>query len=169
MIRWWTEAYGDPCAGCGFNWTISAGEAKASVAAAPARYRMLIAGRDGSQRHPELGWSAKGYVFHVADNLGIWTERVAGVLAGAGGSMAGYDQDALAEARGYEAMPVESGLWSLERAVGEWVRVLTLAANSGVVLSHPRGGQLLTADIVVGNCHDVIHHAWDIERSVQDS
>ncbi len=73
---WFIDVFGDPCRQCGYVWSSATLEsALEQLAGAPARYSSLLAGTDGSQRHPALKWSAKAYVFHVADNLHIWTER----------------------------------------------------------------------------------------------
>ena len=164
MTKWWTDVYGDPCVECGFDWSITARRAAAEIQGAPARYRELLDGTDGSQRLPELAWSAKAYVFHVADNLWIWAERMAGAVAGASGEVPGYDQDRLAKDREYENMPVESALWSLDRAVTAWMEVFATAEERAVVLVHPYGGRLEVGDVALGNGHDVRHHTYDLSR-----
>jgi hypothetical protein len=131
---WWVVAFGEPCRGCGFSWTISEDQAIAEVSSIPDRFGALLTGKDGSQHHPELSWSAKAYVFHVADNLRIWGERLAGSCAGATDSLAEYDDNLLAEARAYEQMPVQAALWSLQRSVDCWIEAVDLATQRGTVL-----------------------------------
>src|SRR6185436_4302863 len=97
----------------------------AAVEALPDKFDALLAGRSGDERAPgshpgQPGWSAKAYVFHVADNLRIFAERLEGVFAGAPTTLAAYDQDELAAARDYEAMSLESALWSVRNAVTTW-------------------------------------------------
>ena len=48
-------------------------------------------------------------MFHVADNLRIFAERLEGVFAGAPTTLAAYDQDELAAARNYDAMSLPVG------------------------------------------------------------
>lgn len=74
MTGWWVQTYGDPCRSCGFEWGLPVGDAVRLVREAPEHYRSLMGGTAGNTRHPDLGWSAKAYVFHVADNLSIWSE-----------------------------------------------------------------------------------------------
>ena len=69
-----------------------------------------------TNERPGATWSAKAYVFHVADNLRIFAERLEGVFAGGPITLAGYDQDQLAAARDYEAMSVQTALWSVRGA-----------------------------------------------------
>ena len=118
------SVHGDPCRECGFEWLISPDEALALIRAAPYRYADTLQGRDGSQRQPDLDWSAGTYVCHVTDNLRIWAERLAGSALGAVGPVANYDGDLLARARAYERIPIRASLWSLHRATGDWTEAL---------------------------------------------
>lgn len=84
MESWDAALYGHPCVKCGYDWSISPQKAVELVARVPARYAGLLAGTDGSQRHPDVSWTAGAYVCHVNDNLRIWAERVAGAALGGG-------------------------------------------------------------------------------------
>ncbi len=167
MSEWGRATYGDPCRECGFDWSLSQAEAIALVSATPSRYAELLRGCHGSQRHPDLDWSAGAYVCHVSDNLRIWAERLAGHALGAVGSVVAYDSDQLARARIYEHVPVEGALWSLNRAAGDWNEAVRLALQNGVVLVHPERGEQTVLDVSRNNAHDAHHHEWDIRRSLQ--
>ena len=65
------------------------------------QFAELLAGVDGSQRHPELAWPAGAYVCQVTDNLRIWAERVAGAALGVTRKAPGCDENLLAQARAY--------------------------------------------------------------------
>jgi hypothetical protein len=121
---------------------------------------------DGSQRHPDLAWSAGAYVCHVTDNLRIWAERLAGIALGADATITPYDADLLADARRYESIPLESALWSLRQAVRTWTDSVDLANHHMVVLNHPERGGQKVADVCLNNAHDAFHHGWDIERTL---
>src|SRR5437899_391948 len=96
--------------------TRSPGRSTAAVLTGIAtRYGELLAGRDGNDRTAELTWSAKAYVWHVADNVRIWSERLAGLAIAGDAAVHPYDADLLAAARCYETLPLIGGLWSLER------------------------------------------------------
>jgi hypothetical protein len=159
-------AFGDPCRGCGFSWSISKDRAIAQVSSIPDRLGALLSNTDGSQRHPQLSWSAKAYVFHVADNLRIWGERLAASSAGATDSLAEYDDNLLAKARAYEQLPLQAAMWSLQCSVQCWAEAVELATQSATVLHHPTRGILTVSDVVLGNCHDAHHHEWDIVRTL---
>ncbi len=164
MPQWFVEEFGDPCRECGYAWSTTLQSALDHVARAPARYASLLEGTNGSQRHPGLKWPAKSYVFHVADNLRIWSERLAAAVAGASDAVAPYDDNLLADARNYDRMPLEAALWALTRAADDWRKVVTLATEHDVRLVHPQRGTLTVEEIVLSNCHDVLHHEWDIAR-----
>lgn len=166
MSDWGPSVYGDPCRGCRFGWETATAEAIALVADLPATYARLLTGAGGGERHPDLAWPVTAYVCHVGDNLRIWAERLAGIAAGAPPEVGAYDEGALAEARGYKTIPLPSALWSLTRAVADWMVSVEQSRPSGMVLVHPeRGGQSLR-DVVIANAHDGFHHGWDIHRSL---
>jgi hypothetical protein len=166
MNNWARLLYGDPCSECGFGWAIAPSDATAYIGSVADRYQALLRGFDGTQRHPELSWSAGAYVCHVSDNLRIWAERLAAAAAGARGPIAPYDSDLLARARRYEDVAVEGALWSLRRAAHDWLSAVELSRDAEAILVHPERGALSVDDIVVSNGHDCAHHAWDIARSL---
>jgi hypothetical protein len=168
MDDWGASVYGDPCRECGFSWAISIPDVLAQVSALPSVYRALLADRSGREQHPGLGWSASGYVSHVADNLRIWAERLMGVVGGAPPEVGHYDENELAQARNYRAIPVEAALWSLSRSVHDWLVSVEATADAGVVLVHPERGELTRSDVVLANAHDALHHQRDIERTLLD-
>lgn len=163
--NWGARLYGDPCRQCGFDWSISSDAAVDLIARVPARYVALLADTDGSQRHPDLDWSAVAYVCHVTDNLRIWAERLAGTALGGGRQIPRYDENLLARARAYERVPLAGALWSLERAARDWQEAAHLALVGDVVLMHAGRGEQRAADVARNNAHDAHHHAWDVRRS----
>ncbi len=162
---WWIECYGDPCRECGFDWSQSAESALVLVEAVPDRLADLLAGRTGDERAPDATWSAKAYVFHVADNLRIFAERLEGVAAGAPRALAAYDQDELAAARHYEQMSVQSALWSVRAATAEWAAACRRALAQSATFSHEERGELTAAEVTRGPAHDALHHCWDVTRA----
>ncbi len=149
-------------------WTRPAEAAVAQVELLPDHLDQLLAGRSGDETDPRRTWSVKAYVFHAADNLRIFAERLGGVAAGGSTTLAAYDQDELARARHYEEMSVQSALWSFRSAVSEW------AATSRAFLAHTRPrrfrhaerGELTVAEITRGPAHDAVHHAWDVTETL---
>ena len=164
MSEWGRATYGDPCRECGYDWSIAIPSAMDLVRSAPQRYLALLDGREGSEHGAGLAWSATGYVCHVADNLRIWAERLAGAAQGGSSIVAAYDSDALAEARNYDSVAVEGALWSLRHATEAWGVAVEWAQEQQVVLMHPERGSQTVNDMVRNNSHDAHHHGWDIQR-----
>ena len=140
--------------------------AKEIVEDAPRRFGALATRENGRARHPDLEWSVSGYVCHVADNIGIWAERVASVALGNRGAVALYNQDLLAAARHYDDVDVPAVLWSLGRAVGDWQAALALAGTAPFAMIHEEVGTMPLGDVILIRAHDVVHHGWDIERTL---
>jgi hypothetical protein len=163
---WHRSRYGDPCRECGYDWSISSADALRIAEGIPARFAASLAGHDGSERHPDLGWSAGEYVCHVVDNFRIWAERLAAAGQGSSVELVPYDADGLARARDYRSVPLDGSLWSLGHAVGDWLDAVALAGRTGAVLVHPERGEQSVEEVVRGNVHDAVHHGWDIARSI---
>ena len=122
-----------------------------------------LAGSDGTARHPALSWTAAAYVSHVADNLRIYAERLAGAALGAAGPITEYDQDALADARNYNLISVESALWSIEHGVADMLAALALCGPA-TTLTFVDGATASVHDVLLRTTHDAVHHVWDVGR-----
>lgn len=165
MSEWGPRTYGDPCRECGFAWSMAAADAEVLVTGVPSRLRVLLAGATGDERHPDLAWSVGAYVSHVGDNLHIWAERLAGIALGGSPVVASYDENELARARTYDAISLQSALWSLEQSVRLWLDAVEMSP-ADLVMIHPERGSIGLDDIVESNAHDAAHHEWDIQRTV---
>ena len=163
---WGPALYGDPCRDCSFDWSVTPDEAMGLVAELSSQFRTLLHGCDGSERHPELGWSAGAYVCHVTDNLRIWAERLTGARLSGVLQVPGYDQDLLAQARHYDEVALSGAQWSLANAVELWLESVRAGLASHVVLNHATRGRMTTADVARANAHDGSHHVWDVQRIV---
>jgi len=97
--RWGASLYGDPCRECDYRWSIHEEDALLLISELPGAFWELLSEATGSERHPDLTWSVGAYVCHVADNLRIWSERVAGAREGAGPAIGPYDESLLGVAR----------------------------------------------------------------------
>jgi hypothetical protein len=164
MELWGANLYGNPCRDCGFDWSLTAGEAIALVGTLPVRFCALLEGRSGDERHPELGWTAAGYVSHVTDNLRTWAERLIGARLAGAVQVPGYDPDLLAQARCYNEIASAAALWSLRYAVAAWVEAVSSAVDQEVVLQHATRGIQRAEDVARNNAHDGVHHHWDVQR-----
>jgi hypothetical protein len=165
--EWWIAEWGDPCRECGFDWSQSPETAIAAVEELPDAFDAACSGHTGSEQAPGATWSAKAYVFHVADNLRIFAERLEGVFAGAPTTLAAYDQDELAAARNYEAMSLQSALWSVRTAVTAWASAARESLVRSDTYHHAERGALNAAEITRGPAHDALHHHHDVTRALQ--
>jgi hypothetical protein len=154
--------FGDPCRTCGFDWLTDSDTCRQIVGGAATRFRVLLSRRDGSEQDGGLEWNARAYVAHVADGMRIWAERVAAVALGAVGPIVTYDESVLGEVRGYQDLALQGGLWSLERASGDWQAAEALADGSDLLLDHPEQGSIALSEVRRIVAHDVEHHAFDL-------
>ncbi|WP_181309952.1 hypothetical protein [Nocardioides campestrisoli] len=159
---WGAPLYGDPCRECGFAWSISPQDAVAWVRDFEQHARVAVGSLTGDERLG--GWSVAEYVSHVGDNLRHWSERVQAARLSGRTQVAGYDPDALGDARGYASIPLQVGLWSAGHAAQRWADVLGAALDEGVELQHVARGLQRAEDVARNNCHDAYHHLWDIRR-----
>ena len=162
MEQWGANLYGNPCRECGFDWSLTPEQAVTVVRAVPGSYKAWLAGATGRERHPDLAWSATGYVCHVTDNLRIWAERLAGGYLAADLAIADYEPDLLSQGRRYDEVSLAGAAvarWApppgprprKRRSPSAWYFSTLLAAGSG-----PRTWP--------GTAHDTHHHRWDIGR-----
>ncbi|KOX12379.1 hypothetical protein [Nocardiopsis sp. NRRL B-16309] len=164
--EWGADLYGDPCAECGFEWSLGPWEAVRVVEELPVRFAQVLAGCTGRERCAESVWGPAAYVGHVGDDLRIWAERLAGAWLSGEVEVGGYDPDLLARARGYEGLALSGALWSLERAVADWRESAVSALRAGVVLRHAARGARRAVDVVLDNAHHGHHHVRDVGRVV---
>ncbi|EYR64330.1 hypothetical protein N866_12505 [Actinotalea ferrariae CF5-4] len=163
---WGPAAFGDPCRDCGYRWDLTPEEAITVVREAPGRFTALVEGAEGTERHPDLGWSVAGYVQHVADNLLGWGAGLAAALAGWEREYVSAAPDDVAAVKRYDAVPLPSALWTLGHAADAWATVARAAVAADVVLEHSRRGRLDARTVVGAVAHDAHHHAWDVQRSL---
>ncbi len=164
---WWIGEWGNPCRECGFDWSQSPETAIATVEALPDEFDALLAGRTGGEQAPDATWTAKAYVFHVGDNLRIFAERLEGVFAGGPTTLAAYDQDELAAARNYDAMSLQSALWSVRTATATWAAAARESLRRPTTYQHAERGELNAAEITRGLAHDALHHLLDVTRALR--
>ncbi len=165
MSEWGRRTYGEPCHECGFSWAMDVTAAQEAVAAVPDRLDDLLRGADGSERHPDLGWTVAGYIAHVGDNLRIWAERLVTINAGGPALVTPYDEDELAAVRRYDELGLAGVLWSLRHAVEDWLEAIA-AAPPTLRMVHPDRGDIALHEVVRLTSHDALHHLWDVTRTL---
>lgn len=154
--------YGDPCRGCGYDWSHDPVTCDGIVVGAPARFEAVLAGRGKREPCGELQWNATAYVTHLADVVRIWSDRVAAAALGSSDPVVPFDEDALGTACGYLDLPLTGGLWALGRAVGDWKAAETLADPMRTTLNHPEQGVLSLDEVRRILAHEAEHHFADL-------
>jgi hypothetical protein len=154
--------FGDPCRICGFDWSTDSDTCRLIIRDASVRFSALTSERTGSEHHDDLDWNARAYVVHVGDGMRIWAERVAAAALGAVEPIVTYDESVLGDVRGYQGLALQGGLWSLQRASGDWQDAEALADGTDLVLDHPEQGTIGLSEVRCIVAHDVEHHAFDL-------
>ena len=99
-MRWQPDS--PVCAECSFDWQLARQDAIDLVAQVPDAAAAAIAGIHDPVRRTGEVWSASMYVWHLVDVLRIGTERLLTLAHDLGRGITCWDENALAEARGYQ-------------------------------------------------------------------
>jgi uncharacterized damage-inducible protein DinB len=158
---------GGRCPQCDFDWSMSPADARALIETSPARTRQLIADRwdDARKQLDPPWWSPSAYVWHMADALGIWSERFVAMDADPDNELVGFDQDMLAEVRSYDRLSPKAALWAYERRARDFTESADLH-DPGKTFVHPDFGPWTIGDVVRWMAHDMYHHEEDIRRQL---
>lgn len=162
-----TSQEGGRCDHCGFEWSMPVSDALELVATSPARTRALLGQRweDARKRHDPPLWSPSAYVWHMADAIGIWSERLVALKAEPDAPLVGFDQDLLAEVRSYDQLSPIAALWAYERRVQDFTESARLQEPSTAFV-HPDFGPWTIGDVIKWMSHDMYHHEEDIRRQM---
>ena len=149
------------CRDCGFNWSIDIPEAIGLVAGAPDRYRALLDAGLVVCSGDHEDWSAVGYLWHVVDVIRFGTERLWVLALDPASGVPGWEQEALARERHYEALSPVVGLRALDHAVRDWIEA-ACEAPADAEVEHAALGRLTTEDSIRRNAHEIQHHERDV-------
>ena len=163
----WVARYGDPCRECAYRWSISLEAALELVASTPERFRQILEGSTGAERHPDIAWNAVSYVAHVADNLNLWGERLVGAARSGQRTIGTQSADEVAAARHYAEMQLEAALWAVERASASFLAAVRIGIDAEVEIVSPTAGPMPIVEAVRAPAHDAFHHCWDVRRIVE--
>jgi hypothetical protein len=164
----WTWVLGRPCPECGFDAgsvhpTAVAEHIRRDAADWPARLaRPWVAIRPG----PGV-WSVLEYGCHVRDVHRIFDQRVRLMLGEDEPRFPNWDQDETAVADDYASQrpqTVAAELAAAANAVADTYATVPADAWSRRGL-RSNGSEFTVASIAVYHLHDIVHHAWDVDRS----
>ncbi|MCA1834280.1 MAG: DinB family protein [Actinomycetota bacterium] len=164
----WQRFFGNAaqtCAECGYAWAVTLDDADTAVMSMP-RAVAALTGHPRARRKPAPAvWSPAAYAWHTADAIRIWAERFAAIAAQPDAMVEPFDQNRLADARGYESMPAAGAAWAVERAVVDWAESVQ-RVDPPTRFAHRDYGAMSVADAVRYIGHEAHHHAWDIANGL---
>jgi hypothetical protein len=155
----------EQCAECGFDWDLPLQEGLRTIEDLPTRAREIVerAGETVYRRPDGGGWSANEYIWHLADTFHSSSEWLHDIRTRDHPTHYATDNDALAQVRGYERLPAELGLWSLEQSCRLFVDEAARTDPSRTCYYHD--WQDVAAGLVVSFLmHEAVHHLYDLER-----
>ena len=155
---------GGRCAECQFDWAecdfeTLVGQCVRNVAV----FGEVLSRIDPTEAVSPGLWSANRYVWHTVDVLRFGTERLWTIGADPSYGVPSWDENAVADSRGYDGLSPVVGLIALVEAARAW-RQAALEAPQDTVTAHPEAGKICAYDIVQRNAHEVCHHLWDVRR-----
>lgn len=162
-----TARAGGRCEECGFDWSASLQEAAGIITGSPRWCKDAIGDRlEDAVRPPGPGvWSPSAYVWHMADAIGVWAERLVALAHDPHHPITGFDQDDLADVRSYEKLSPVAALWALQRRVDDWNEALS-GVTMDLRFEHPDFGPWNVAGVVRWMAHELYHHQHDIQRAL---
>jgi hypothetical protein len=131
----------------------------------PADARALVEqlGEAAYSRPEPAVWSANEYIWHLVDAFRMAAEWLHDIRVRDHPTHYAIDNDALASVRGYERLPVEVGLWSLEQSCRLFIDEAAVTDPDRTCYYHD--WQDVTAAQVVGFLvHEAVHHLFDLRR-----
>lgn len=154
------------CGQCGFDWGTSILEGVRIIDQLPAACRELVErlGDEAYTRPAPQVWSANEYVWHLVDTFRLSAEWLHDIRVRNHPTHYAVDSDTLASVRGYARLPVDLGLWSLERSCRMFVHEAAVTDPDRTCYYHD--WQDVTAAQVVGFLmHEAVHHLHDLRRT----
>lgn len=155
----------DGCRECGFAWDLDVGTARATVLGAPGTLASLLRDREATARPAPDTWSPSAYVWHLADMLRFWAERLHAIARDPAVGLVAWDPDQVARVRGYDDLPQATGLWALERA-GDDLALVLETVTPATAFTHPEWGRGDVGDVLRWLAHEVVHHEGDVRRGL---
>lgn len=163
----WTWVLQEPCPECGFDAAAVEPTGVADVIRADAaRWPARLARGDARERPQPTVWSVLEYGCHVRDVHRIFGQRVHLMLDEDEPRFPNWDQDETAIADDYPSQdPATVGAELVEAADAVADTYTTVAGaqwdRRGL---RSNGSQFTVASIAVYHLHDIVHHAYDVDR-----
>lgn len=154
------------CAECDFSWDMSILDELRIIDSLPEQAGDLVEHiGDAVHRRPQPDvWSPNEYIWHLVDNFRTAAEWMHDIRVNDHPTHYALDNDALAAARGYSRLPVDVGLWSLERSCRLFIAEAAITDPERTCYYHD-WQDVTAAQVVSFLAHEAVHHLYDLERA----
>jgi hypothetical protein len=166
----WTWVIDESCQQCGFD---PAGVAREDlpdlIHETTREWYAALADADCAVRPAPHVWSHLEYACHVRDVHELFARRVQQMLDEDDPAFENWDQDATAVEQAYDLQdPGEVGTALVERAAEAAALYSSVADDQWQRTGRRGDGAVFTVETIgTYHLHDVVHHVWDIARSVE--
>ena len=155
----------EPCAECGFSWDTPIADGLRIVERLPQAIQDAIAG--GGQvlfeRPSPQVWSPNEYIWHLADIFRLAAEWLHDMGMLDHPTHYAVDMDALADARGYRRLSLQTGIWSLEQSCSMFITQAAVTPAERTCFYHD-WQDVTAAQVVAFLTHEAVHHLFDLRR-----
>ncbi|HZU14735.1 MAG TPA: DinB family protein [Chloroflexota bacterium] len=153
------------CAECNFDWGTSTLEGLRIIDRLPRKAREVVEemGSAAYHRSDPAVWSPNEYVWHLADTFRLAAEWLHDMRTREHPTHYAVDNDALAAVRGYDQLPVELGLWSLDQSCDLFISEAG-RTDPARTCFYDGWRDVNAGEVVSFLTHEAAHHLKDLER-----
>jgi hypothetical protein len=157
----------DQCAECGFAWDTPILDGLRAIERLPQDVREVVATREGAllERPAPRVWSPHEYIWHLVDIFRLSAEWMHDIRTLDHPTHYAVDTDALAELRGYNRLPLQTGLWSLEHSCRLFIAEAAVTAPERTCYYH-EWQDVTAAQVVSFLTHEAVHHLFDLRHYI---
>jgi hypothetical protein len=158
-----------PCGECGFDWDVDAAVAARMIGGAPEALTWAATDDDALRRRPTpASWSVVEYTAHVAEALRWYAGRLERVMGEDSPQLDPFDFDAACRDGGYNQRPLAAVQAEVADAASDMVALMARMTAAGWrrVGVGSDGTARPAWSLATRAAHEVVHHAFDVERTV---
>src|SRR5437764_4906459 len=157
----------DQCAECGFAWDTTILDGLRIIERLPQDIRELAETREDAlfERPAPQVWSPNEYIWHLAEIFRVSAEWMHDIRTQDHPTHYAVDTDALAALRGYNRLPLQTGLWSLEQSSRLFIAEAAVTQPTRTCYYHD-WQDVTAAQVVAFLTHEAVHHLFDLRRGL---
>jgi hypothetical protein len=155
----------EACAECGFAWDTPILDGLREIERLPRDIREMVEAQAQVllERPAPQVWSPNEYIWHLVDIFRLSAEWMHDIRALDHPTHYAIDTDALAELRGYNRLPLQTGLWSLEQSCRLFIAEAAVTSPDRTCYYHD-WQDVTAARVVSFLAHEAVHHLFDLRR-----